>query len=88
MGKISLGVIIRVLDILSSVLTIICLNLVYKTYKIWIVYTFASVMFTTVMFLKHLPGLTIMGLILICTGIKNYLEGRKHESSRHPKHEN
>ena len=76
---------IKVLDILSATLTLICLNLVYKSYKIWLVYAVASVMFTVVMICKRLPGMTIMGLFLIGTGISNYIKGRKYELTRHTK---
>jgi len=76
---------IKALDILSAVLTLICLNLVHKSYKIWLVYAVASVMFTVVMICKHLPGMTIMGLFLIGTGISNYIKGRKYEFTRYTK---
>jgi len=76
---------IKVLDILSAVLTLVCLNLVYKSYKIWLLYVISSIMFTVVVCYKHLPGLTLMGLFLIGTGISNYIKGRKHELTRRTK---
>jgi len=76
---------IKILDILSAVLTLVCLNLVYKSYKIWLVYAVSSVIFTIVMICKHLPGLAVMGLFLIGTGISNYIKGRKYELTRHTK---
>ena len=76
---------IRVLDVLTAVLTIVCLNLAYKSYKVWILYTISSIMFTIVMLCKNLPGMSIMGVFLIGTGIHNYFEGKKH-AARYSKH--
>jgi hypothetical protein len=68
---------IRILDITASVLTVVSLNLVMKSYRWWILYSLASVCFIIVCFSNHIPGLTLMGIFLLVTGIKNYIVGRK-----------
>jgi len=71
--------IIKILDILASVLTVVSLNFVMRSYKFWGVYTFASVCFIIVCAYNKIPGLTLMGCFLLVTGIKNYIQGRKKE---------
>ena len=71
--------IIRVLDILASILILLGLFNVTRSYKWWLVYTVGSVLFTIVVVSKGLWGLTVMGLITLGIGIKNYLAGRKNE---------
>jgi membrane protease YdiL (CAAX protease family) len=66
-----------VLDIVSAIGIVITLNLVQKYNKAWFWYAIAAFLFTLVMGYSRLPGVTIMGLILTCTGIKNYLKGKK-----------
>ncbi len=69
--------IIRLCDILASVLTVVSLNIVAKNYKGWLLYIFASILFVIVCAYNKIPGLTIMGVFLFGTGIRNYLIGRK-----------
>ncbi len=69
--------IIKLLDIISSILTVTSLFLVTKSYKWWLVYSVASVCFTAVMIHSKLWGLTVMGVLLFIVGINNYLKGRK-----------
>ena len=71
--------IIKVLDILASVLTVVSLNLVVKSYKWWLLYSFASVCFIIVCFSNHITGLTLMGCFLLATGIKNYVIGKRKD---------
>ena len=67
---------IRIFDIIASVTTVITLNLVSKTYKAWLFYCIGCIFFTIVCFSKSLFGLTIMGIILFITGLRNYYSGR------------
>ena len=69
--------IIKLFDILSCIITIITLNLVNKTYKAWLYYSIGCVFFITVCINKALPGLTIMGIVLFFTGLKNYITNKK-----------
>ena len=69
--------IIKMLDILSATMTVICLNLTVRTYKAWAWYSLSCIFFTIVTYNRNLPGLTIMGIILFVTGVKNYITGRK-----------
>jgi len=85
---------IRVFDIVSSILTVLCLYLVTKTYKAWIIYAFSCALFTIVCgynsfsFLdgrlrlveNAVPGLTAMGVTLFIIGIRNYILGKRKES--------
>jgi len=86
---------IQVLDIVSAILLVLCLNLVIKdvrigrivissSYKYWLLYSLVSVIFVIVCAYKGLPGYTIMGIILIFTGLRNYRAGKRkrNESSR------
>lgn len=75
MDNISLGSIIKVLDILASIGTVVSIFLVIKSYKWWILYTFASLCFIAVCIYNRIPGLTIMGICLFLIGIKNYITG-------------
>jgi len=70
---------LKVFDILASVLTIVSLNLVVKSYKYWLLYVVASIFFIIVCAANHIIGLTCMGVFLLLTGIKNYYLGRKQE---------
>ena len=73
----TLPLFMRILDILAAAGTILCLNLVMKTYKAWFWYIFASIMFTAVCWYSHLVGQTVMGFVLIGTGIRNFTVGRR-----------
>jgi len=68
---------IRVFDILSSVLIVLSLYLVTKTYKAWLIYTLSCVPFTIVCIYNRNPGLTIMGIVLLSVGIRNYILGKR-----------
>jgi hypothetical protein len=69
--------IVRLLDILSAIGTVVCLNMTIKTYKAWGWYLIPTAMFVVVCWNRSLPGLTVMGIVLFFTGLKNYLIGRK-----------
>jgi len=69
--------IIRILDILSAILTVVSLNLTVKCNRAWLLYSFSCILFTTVCISKHLIGLSCMGVILLITGIKNYIIGKE-----------
>jgi len=70
--------IIKILDIIASILIVLSLNLVVKGYKWWLLYIFSNIFFIIVVASKGLMGMTVMGSILMCTGIKNYIVGRKN----------
>jgi len=65
--------IIRILDILASVLVLLGLWNAPRNQKWWIVYLIGSIPFTILCAVKGLPGLTIFGFFTIYIGIKNYL---------------
>ena len=73
---------IRILDILSSIGTVICLNLAVKTHKAWAWYLIPTIMFIIVCWNRSLPGLTVMGFFLFGTGLKNYIIGRRKKDGR------
>jgi len=79
---------IQILDITSAILLILCLNLVEKdvrigrvvissSHKYWLLYSFTTILFVIVCAYKGLPGYTVMGFILIFTGLRNYQVGLK-----------
>ena len=71
------NILIHICDILACVGTVVTLNLVEKHYKVWLWYSFFGIMYITVTAYNKIPGLTIMGIILLFTGIRNYYIGRK-----------
>ena len=66
-----------VLDIVSAICVVVTLNLVQRYNKAWLGYAIGAFLFTLVMAYSKLPGMTLMGIVLTVTGIKNYLKGRK-----------
>ena len=66
-----------ILDIVSAITVIVTLNLVQRYNKMWLGYAIGAFLFTLVMAYSKLPGMTIMGLVLTGTGIKNYIKGVK-----------
>ncbi len=73
---------IKILDILASVLTVVSLNLVVKSYKYWLLYILSSIFFITVCFYNKIPGLTLMGCFLLMTGIRNYIVGKRKDNEK------
>lgn len=69
--------IIRIFDTLSAVLIVVGLNLVTKTHRGWLIYALGSIFFIVVCVASKLWGLTIMGIILLATAIKNYIVEKK-----------
>lgn len=67
---------IKILDILASTLTVLSLAMVSKSYKWWIVYCIASILFTIVVFANQIWGLTLMGVCLFIAGANNYRIGK------------
>ena len=74
--------VIQVCDIVAAISIIVALNMVIRNYKWWVFYAATNIVFGVVTICKGLPGLTIMGIILGVTGVKNYLVERKKEKSR------
>jgi hypothetical protein len=72
-----MGMLFVMLDIVSAIGVVVTLNLVQKYNKAWLGYGMAAFLFTLVMLHSSLPGMTLMGVVLTVTGIKNYLRGRK-----------
>jgi len=64
-----------VLDIVSAICVIVTLNLVQKYNKAWLGYAIGAFLFTLVMAYSKLPGMTLMGIVLVITGVKNYFKG-------------
>ena len=65
------------LDVIAMVGTIVCLNLAAKYYKAWLWYLIPTSCFIILMLIKGVPGQLVMGLFLFCTGVRNYLIGRR-----------
>jgi len=72
---------IKILDILAAIITVVTLNLVSKSYKWWFGYGVGAVLFTIVMVTKSLPGMSLMGVILAITAAKNYYIGNKESKN-------
>jgi len=74
-----MNTLIKIFDILASILTVLSLYLISKSYKWWILYCFSSILFTIVCFYNKIYGLTLMGVCLFFTGINNYRIGKKND---------
>jgi len=73
-----MNVLIQVGDVVAAVLIILALNMVTRNYRWWLFYSATNIVFMAVTIYKGLPGLTIMGIVLSITGIRNYfIEKRK-----------
>ena len=68
---------INILDILSSILMIFSLFRVNKDPKMWLVYVLACIGFLIIGISKHLLGLSIMEIVMVGVGIKNYYESTR-----------
>lgn len=83
---------IQIFDIISAILLVLCLNLVEKdirigrivipsSHKYWLLYSLTTILFVIVCIYKGLPGYTVMGIILIFTGLRNYKAGKGKKSN-------
>jgi nicotinamide riboside transporter PnuC len=68
--------IIKILDILTLILTVVSLYLVSKSYKYWLLYCLSTIFFIIVCSSNKIFGLTIMGVLLFITGLNNYRIGK------------
>jgi len=59
-------------DVYAAGSTIVCLWNVEKHKNWWLVYALGTGVFTGLMIYKGLPGMTMMGICLIITALKNY----------------
>lgn len=68
--------IIKVLDFIAMLGTVVCLNMASRTYKAWGWYLVPTTAFIIVVASKGLTFSTILGVCLFFTGINNYVRGR------------
>lgn len=68
---------VQICDFVAAVSLVVALNLVDRHYKWWLFYACTNIPFSIATICKGLPWLTLMGLVLMVTGIKNYYVGRK-----------
>jgi len=68
---------IKILDVIVCIGTIVCLNLVVKYFKVWLLYSFVTALCIIVTVYNRIPGLSIMGIFLLVTGLRNYWIERK-----------
>jgi len=69
--------IMKILDYLASIITIVSLYLVTKYSWAWLLYCIGSIFYTLVMIHSKLWGLTGMGIVLFFIGIKNFLKSKR-----------
>lgn len=73
----------KVFDILACIGVVVSLNLVTRFYKAWLLYiiscVFQVIVCVHIIACGHdeVRGLTIMGIVLMFTGIRNYWKERK-----------
>ena len=72
-----MNTLIQIFDITSAILIVLSLALVTRWYKVWLLYAFASFLFTIVCVYNRIPGLSVMGVILLFVGLKNFRSERK-----------
>jgi len=71
--------IIKILDVVSSLLILIGLWNVIHNRKWWLVYIVGSILFIIVTISKGLPGLFLMGIATTVMAVKNYIKSGKQE---------
>jgi hypothetical protein len=68
---------LRILDVLSAVITVVSLWHVAKSPRWWLVYTFGNILFIIITVYAGLVGQAIMGVFLLVTALKNYWVAKK-----------
>jgi len=74
---------IKMFDILGAIGIILSLNLILRYYRMWLVYTFSTILFIiaqTYAWRVHKAdtfGAVLMGIILLFTGLRNYRKENK-----------
>ena len=67
----------KIIECLGAVALIISIFKVADSYKYWLLYSFASILYIiTMIHLGSIPY-SVMGAILLVTGVRNYIKGRK-----------
>lgn len=75
----------QVLEFVTSVLVIVTLYLVSRSYKWWAAYAANSVLFSAVSLYFGRDWFALMGLCLCITALKNYVvAGKKERSDEDP----
>lgn len=70
---------IGVLDVVASIGTIVCISLVAKYYKVWLLYSSITILFIVVQVYNRIPGASAMAAALFFIGLRNYwIERKKH----------
>lgn len=70
---------IKIIEYIGATLLIISIYKVADSYKYWLLYTLASILYViNMIYLETIPY-TVMGVILLVTGIRNYMKGRKQK---------
>jgi hypothetical protein len=70
--------ILRILDILSAIITILVMYNHSKHRNWWLLYCVGSLIFVGLMFHALVYGWAIAGTIMFGIGIKNYMDMRKN----------
>ena len=68
---------LKIIEIVGAIALIVSIFKVVDSYKWWLLYIFASIFYVITMLKAHLYWYVCVGIILLCTGIRNYLKGRK-----------
>lgn len=75
-----MDILIRILDVASAVLIVTSLALVTRWHKVWLLYVFSTFLFVIVQVYNQIPGSSMMGIVLLAVGLKNYwVEKRKKD---------
>jgi len=75
--KVNWECLIKIFDVLVCISVVVSLNLITRFYRAWLLYIIGSALQVVVCLYKGMFGMTIMGVILGLTGVKNYLVERK-----------
>ena len=74
-----MSLLIRLLEIYAAISILVCMYLVPRYNVFWLIYAIGCIPYTTVMLVKGCEGFALMGVVLFCTGIRNYWKGRRNE---------
>lgn len=73
----NIPLLIKIFESISAICLIISIFKVVDSYKWWALYVFASILYIITITYNGLYWYSLMGTILLFTGLKNYVVGKK-----------
>ena len=70
-------IVIKIFDIVASILILVGIWIAPKNKKGWLIYASGTIFFLVVTISKGLPGLSLMGVATLITSVRNFLVKKK-----------